>query len=299
VRRTALLALILIAVSAAAQEPGARAWQQRLAVAMPTVLPMVALEPVNPFAVSVDVPPTLLRESLPERLEVTGRAVVAAYVDGDGQCREAIVLEQPFPDLVTALVTELKDSRFEPARAGTQPRPAWVVLGVDFATEVRSATVLDQVLQMPDPSAPPAPASPLASAPPGRLAELPAADPSTLSSLPAPRRVRVRVPRHQAEVGVRLMVHVTPDGRCDRFVPLELDGGLVPWVAAYLATWHLDPARGDEQPVASWVVWTARLSLDLSTLKSSEVKVLRDRGFSPAGSSGAAPTPSAGPPTGG
>jgi hypothetical protein len=296
-RRAALLVLVLTALSAAAQEPGARAWQQRLAVAMPIVLPMVTLEPVNPFAEAVEVPPTLLQATLPERLDVTGHAVVAAYVDGDGQCREAIVLEQPFPDLVTPLVAELKDTRFEPARVGAQARPAWVVLEVGFASEVRTATVIDQVLQMPDPTAPPAPASPLASAPPGRLAELPAADPATLTTLPSPRRVRVRVPRHQADVGVRLMAHVTADGRCDRFVPLELDGGLVPWVATYLASWRLDPARSGGAPVASWVVWTARFGLDLATLKSDEVKVLRDRLFSPAGSSGAAPTPSAGPPT--
>ena len=289
--------LIGFAASAVAQDRSARAWQQRLAIAMPTVLPYVALEPVNPFASSVEVPPSLLQATVPERLDATGQAVVAAWVDVDGQCREAVVLEQPFPGLVTPLVAELKDSRFEPARAGTQAQPTWAVLEVGFETEVRTATVLDQVLQMPDPSAPPAPATPLASAPPGRLAELPATAPSSLTSLAVPRRVKVRVPHHQAEVGVRLLVHVTPEGRCDRFVPLELDGGLTSWVAAYLATWRLDPGRNGSQPVATWVVWTARLGLDLSTIKSGDVKVLRDRGFSPGGASDAALTPSVGPPT--
>jgi hypothetical protein len=289
--------LVGFAASAFAQDRGARAWQQRLALPMPTVLPFVALDPVNPFAAPVDEPPTLLQATVPERLEATGRAVVAAWVDGEGQCREAIVLEQPFPGLVTPLVEELKDTRFEPARVGTQAKPAWVVLEVGFATDVRSGTVLDQVLQMPDPSKPPAPASPLASAPPGRLADLPAAAPSMLTSSATPRRLKVRMPHHQAEVGLRLLVHITTEGRCDRFVPLELDGGLTSWVAAYLATWRLEPGRINGQPVATWVVWTARLGLDLSTIKSSDVKVLRDRGFSPGGSSDAAPTPSAGPPT--
>ncbi len=289
--------LVGFAASALAQDRGARAWQQRLAVPMPTVLPFVALDPVNPFATRVDEPPTLLHATVPERFEATGRAVVAAWVDADGQCREAIVLEQPFPGLVTPLVAEFKDTRFEPARAGTQAKPAWVVLEVGFGAEVRTATVLDQVLQMPDPSAPPAPATPLASAPPGRLAELDAAAPSTLTSPAAPRRVKVRVPHHQAEIGIRLLAHVTPQGRCDRFVPLELDGGLTTWVAAYLGTWRLEPGQTNGQPLAAWVVWTARLGLDLGTIKSSEVKVLRDRGFSPGGSSDAAPTPSAGPPT--
>jgi hypothetical protein len=289
--------LVGFAASAFAQDRSARAWQQRLAIPMPTVLPFVALEPVNPFATRVDVPPTLLQATVPERRDAAGRAVVAAWVDAEGQCREAIVLEQPFPGLVTGLVAELKDTRFEPARTGTQAQPSWVVLGVGFATEVRTATVLDQVLQMPDPSAPPAPATPLASAPPGRLADLPAAAPSALTSLAAPRRVKVRLPHHRAEVGVRLLAHVTAQGRCDRFVPLELDGGLTSWVATYLASWRLDPGQIDGQPAATWVVWTARLGLELSTIKSSDVQVLRDRGFTPGGPSDAVPTPSAGPPT--
>jgi hypothetical protein len=285
VKRVAIASLLVLlgAGAAAAQSASSRAWQQRLELEIPLAVPIVELESVNPFAIAVDEPPSLLQSASPRKVDVRGIATVAAYVDAKGECLGGVPLELPFPGLTTPMVQGLTGSRFDPAVAGGAARASWVILEITMDGRVKEAEVLEEAFENPDPSSPPVPGVPVAMAPPGNLRKLGFTPQSQLTTLAAPRRVRIKAPGREDEIHLRALVHITEAGRCDRYVPLELYDGLNPWLSGYLASWRLEPATRDGAAHESWVVYSARVRLDLGGLDSSTVRVLRDREYRPDG----------------
>jgi len=279
--------LVLLPGLVMAQQNGQRAWQQRLDVAIPLPVPSVAVDPANPFAAEVDTTPKLLTAIPPARIQLAGRVKVAVYVDSGGQCHGAVPLELPFPGMTQDLIRSLMKTRFEPARAAGAPVPAWTVLQLTLAGKLKASAVVERHLELPSPANPPRPQNPETLYPPGRLAELPATDPSTLTSFATPKRLKVRISGREAETAVHAMVHVTESGACDRFVPLEVDDGLVPWLSAYLATWKLRPAERDGKPVPCWIEYTGRVHLKMGRLSSTTVRVLTTEHFDPKAYGGA------------
>ncbi len=277
-----LLVLLAAAFPGVAQEAGTRAWQQRLEIAIPLPIPVVALEPVNPFSSSIDERPNLVSWTPPRKLEVKGDAVVAAYIDPKGDCLGAVPLHSPFPGLTSTLVQECGDGRFEPATIGSNPVPAWGVIELTLAGTVKESSVVDQQLTQPEPTRPPEPAAPNRTYPSGRLLSLQASEPSSLSSPIGIKNLRVRTPSREYDVPLRALVHITAEGRCDRYVPLEVDSGFNPWLSAFLATWQLEPARSQGEPVDCWLIYTARARLKLNRLSSERWRVLVDRAYDPA-----------------
>jgi hypothetical protein len=179
------------------------------------------------------------------------------------------------------VIEGLAGARFDPAMAGAAPQASWVVLELDMEGRVKEAGVSDQSLEPPDPSAPPARTTPLEMAPPGRLRSLDFTSQDQLTQLAVPRRVSIKAPRRDDKVPMRALVHFTPEGRCDRFVPLELYPGLERWFSAFLATWKVQPATRAGEPVASWSVYSAMVTIELSGLDSGDVRVVRDRKYHP------------------
>jgi hypothetical protein len=284
VRRTVtiLLAVVLAAATVSAQSASSRAWQQRLEVEIPLPVPLVELQTINPFAVEVDETPTVVQSTTPRKVDIQGIATVAAYVDAKGECLGAVPLELPVPGITSSLVEDLTGAKFDPATAGNAPQPSWVVLEVVMEGRVKEATILDQLLEMPDPAAPPVPTQPVAMTPPGTLRNLNTTPHAQLSTLAAPRRIKINAPARDNEVHFRAMVHITEDGRCDRYVPLELYDGLSTWFSGYLASWRAQPATRDGAPVAAWLVFSARAQIKLSGLSSGNFRVNRDREYDPA-----------------
>jgi hypothetical protein len=117
--------------------------------------------------------------------------------------------------------------------------------------------------------------------PPGNLRSLKATPHSQLSQLATPRRVKIGAPSREDEVQIRALVHIDENGRCDRYVPLELHDGLNTWLSAYLATWRADPGSRGGEAVATWVVYSARIRMKLSGLNSTSARVVRDREYTP------------------
>jgi hypothetical protein len=269
------------ALSVGAQQGTPRAWQQRIDVAIDLPVPVVDLESANPFAIAVDQPPKLTSSEAPRKLDVSGRAIVAAYVDAEGECLGGVPLELPFPGLTTAILDEITGERFDTARIGDREVPSWVVIGFDIAGRVKESTVGAPSFELPDPSLPPEPSEPLRVAPPGSLVRAPYEPQDSLTKLATPRRLRVKASGQDADIPIRALLHITAGGRCDRFVPLNLDSGLHSWLSAYLATWRLEPALLDGEPHEAWVIYSARAQLRLSGLDSSVTHVLRDRSFTP------------------
>ncbi len=282
-RTTAALVTILLltAGTVAAQQGQVRAWQRRLDLSIPLPLPVIEVAAADPLATPVDRPARLMSSVPPRNVPVSGTARVAAYVDVHGHCPGAVPLEVPFPGIATALVEDIMRTRFEPARAGKTARPAWTAMEIVLAGKVKRAAIVNQALEQPDPATPPVPESPPAPYVSGRLVTLPAADPEELTVVASPRRLSVRIPGRETETPLRLLVHVTADGRCDRFVPLEMASGLEQWTKRFLASWRLDPAVRDGEAVPAWVVYRARAQLKLSSLSSTAVRVLPKAVFTP------------------
>jgi len=273
--------VLFLAAGAAAQSASSRAWQQRLQLSMPLPVPMVELAPVNPFAIEVDKVAEVLQSTPPRKTDVRGTARVAAYVDTRGECLGAVPLELPFPGLTSSINLDLTGSRFEPAMAGSAPQPSWVVLEIVMEGRVKEADIIDHGVESPNPDSPPVPVEHAEMAPPGNLRTLKATPRSQLSSLAAPRRIKVSAPAREDEVQIRALVHIDESGRCDRYVPLELYDGLNPWFSAYLATWRAQPGTRGGQPVASWVVYSARVRMKLSGLDSANSRVVSDGEYVP------------------
>jgi len=278
----ALLGVVLLASpSAAAQHTATRAWQQRLQVDVPLAVPVVELAAINPFAQPIDEPPRLLASAAPRKVDVSGAAVVAAYVDAKGDCLGGVPLELPFPGLTAKLAEELASSRFEPARVGATAAPSWVVLEVAMAGRVKESAPAAPQLELPDPMRPPIPQPPERVSPPGNLLRLPATPAPQLTTLALPRRIKLAAPGGDADTAVSALVHVTTAGRCDRFVVLELPSGLSEWLSAYLATWQLEPARRGGAAVDAWVLYSGRVLVSLSGLESTSARTLSDRSYDP------------------
>jgi hypothetical protein len=276
--------LVVVALSwtpAEAQEDGRRAWQQRLEVQVPMAAPTVALEPVNPFDEPYDTPPELGNATLPERYDVRGRAEVAAHIGTEGDCSGVVPLELPFPNTISSIVPAFREARFEPAKAGSRTVASWAVVSVTLSGKIKRAEIVSQVLESVDPAIPPTPSSTVPEYDAGRLAALTAADPEALSTAASVRRMRVRMPGREVEVPVRALVHLTADGQCDRFVPLEMDPGIERWFARFLQSWRVQPATLDGQPTDAWMIYTARFRLRFSTISSDAERVLTDRRWEP------------------
>lgn len=277
----ASLLMLLGTGVAMAQSASSRAWQQRLEIEIPLAVPMVELEAINPFAVAIDEPPSVLQATVPRKVDVRGLATIAVFVDAKGMCLGGVPLELPFPGLTTPLVQDLAGSRFDAAVAGSAPQASWVVLEVSIEGRVKEAEVLDETFENPDPGAPPVPSQPVAMAPPGSLRSLAFTPQSQLTTLAAPRRIKISSPARDDEIHLRALVHVTDQGRCDRYVPLELYDGLDAWLAGYLATWRAQPATLDGAATEAWVIYSARVRVKLTGLDSTTVRVLRDREYRP------------------
>ncbi len=274
-------AFVLVAPMAAAQSASSRAWQQRMDVEIPLPVPLVELLPVNPFAIIVDETPKVLQASLPRKVDIRGAATVATFVDAKGVCLGAVPLKLPVPGLTASLVEDLNGSRFDPATAGGAPQPSWVVLEIGMEGKVKESEIVDQTLEMPDLETPSVPNQPVAMKPPGSLRNLKATPHAQLSKLAAPRRIKVNAPGRDDEIHIRALIHVTENGRCDRYVPLELYDGLDPWFSGYLASWRMQPASRDGAPVAVWGEYSARVRMKISGISSTTSRVVRDREYTP------------------
>lgn len=273
---------VLVATTAAAQSASSRAWQQRMDVEIPLPVPLVELLPVNPFAITVDETPKVLQASAPRKVDIRGAATVATFVDAKGVCLGAVPLELPVPGLTASLVEDLNGSRFDPAIAGGLPQPSWVVLEIGMEGKIKESEIVDQSLEMPDPETPSIPNQPVAMKPPGNLRNLKATPHTQLTKLAAPRRIKVSAPGRDDEIHIRALLHITENGRCDRYVPLELYDGLNTWFSGFLASWKIQPASLDGTPVAVWVEYSARVRMKMSGISSTTSKVVRDREYTPA-----------------
>lgn len=277
-----ILALsLLVAAGSVAQDTEKRAWQQRLGIRIPVSVPAAEVDPVNPFSTELDDVPRLLQSTAPRKVDVRGTAIVAAYVDARGDCQGAVPIEMPYSGIATALVQEFGQTKFEPARRGQNPEPTWAVVRVPLESRVKEAVVRNHVFELPDPAVPAVPTGPTQMEPPGRLRDLPSTEDSILTAKASPRRFRFRSPSRTSDVVVVALVHVTSEGKCDRYVPLEMDSGLRSWFEGFVGSWRFEAGRREGEAVDCWLTYTANLQVEMSSIRGDSARVLRDRTYTP------------------
>lgn len=275
------MALPLLCGTAGASNHMIRAWQQRLKLELSLPVPRVELAAVNPFVAVVDELPGLLSSTLPTKLRISGGAVVAAYVNNRGECPGAVPLELPLPGLTSSLIDAAQKGRYEPAHSGDIPHSSWVVMEIGLESRVNKPVVIHQEFAFPDPQNPPDEIIPVLTPPSGQLLRRHAVPHEELTSLAKPKRIRFRAPAGERTISFQALVHISPEGRCDRYVPLLSNSGLDRWFSAYLATWSLDVPMNEGVPTEVWLVYTARIRLKFSSFSSTSFRVLRDRDYSP------------------
>jgi len=281
------LAVALVAVSAQAQKP----WELRvdLPVAVPVELPM--LPPVNPFATPLQSPAALAATPMLAKLDSRLPVRAALYLDRAGACRRVVLLETPLAPLAAELAAELQQATFTPPQAGGAPTPAWVDVSFELEGRIKEGRVLRANAAAPDPAEPPAPEAAAAPAGEPRDAALPAAPAESLDAPPGPRRFRVSLSGRALRQPFRILVEVSPAGRCTRAVFLSCAPGMRDWLLRSLAGWTFRPGAGDDGPVSSWIAVDGDLEVELSSLAAERLRVSRTSSYPSAPAAPAAAPP--------
>jgi hypothetical protein len=226
-----------------------------------------------------------------EKFNASAPAHGAAYIDGGGACRRAVVLTQPWPGVAQAIQQALLETDFNPARFLGQNAQTWAPFTVDLSGRIREGRAVRLTTNPPDAAAPPQPdvvASPAADT---RDLSLPATAVEQLDQLPAAKRFRVKVPARTWSQKVALLAEVTPAGRCSRMVFLSCPEGLRGWVLASAASWSFQPGADATGPVTAWVQIEGEIEIDCGPLEAETVRINRQSSYPRAGAAPAGVRP--------
>jgi hypothetical protein len=290
-RRLIALAALLAAGTAAAQKP----WETRVDLPVPVPVELPALPPVNPFAAPVLSPPSPVATPLRGKYAQTLTVLAAAYVDDSGALRRLVFTSLPWPGLESDLRQGLARLAFTPARAGGAPVAVRLPLAIDLKGRIDEGRILGLVATPPDPAAPPTPdVSPTPSTPAGETA-LQATPLAQVDQLPNPKGApRIRVDGKTWRQAIRLLAEVGADGRARRVVFLTCPDGLRAWLLASMASWTFRPAAGKGGPVAAWALLDGTVEVEVGTLSSEALRVMRTGAAPAAGARASAPPPPGG-----
>lgn len=274
--RTALAcAFLLVGSSVVAQKP----WETHVDLRVPLPIEFPSVPTVNPFAAPLESPPAPRLTPLLEKYVDTFTATAAAYIASDGATRRIVVLKTPWPGVSAALQAALSSATFSPGRAAGAPAATWLPITIDLKGRIDEGRLLRLVPTVPDRNQVPAverPASPAAEA--ADLA-LEATRVEQLEVLPGPKRFRAKLESRTWQAAIRLLVEVSPEGRCSRVVFLSCPDGLRPWLLSSLGTWTFTPGQSSAGPIAAWLQVDAELQVETGTLLSEALRVSRTSSY--------------------
>ena len=264
-------AVILVSSSGLAQKP----WETRIDLRVPLPVEFPAVAPANPFAGSLQsLPVAKLTPLLPKYVD-TFMVQVAAYISSEGACRRAVFLRTPWSGVTAPLQTALSETTFTPARTSGGVASTWLPLSIDLKGRVEGGKVQHIQPSAPDPSQPPSPEHAVVPSPDATDLALPATRVEQLEQMPLPKRFRARLDSRAWQIAVRVLVEVSPDGRCQRLIFLSCPDGLRPWLLTSLASWTFQPAQGQAGPVAAWVQLDLDIQVETGTLVADPLRFSR------------------------
>jgi len=269
---------LVITVSLAA---GAPPWEARIDVPLPTPGELPAIPDTNPFAQVLDTPPVLRATPLQDRYDATLTVEVAAYIDASGRVRRVVPVRTTLPGLETEILANLLETSFASGRAANRDTATWLTLGVDLSGRinrgraVRIEASAPRAADLPEAVVPPFPGTS-----PQDL-ELPATPVEQLERTPSPRRFRTRVSSRTFRQPLWLLVKVDEQGKARQVVFLDCPEGLRPWLLDSLGGWGFQPATRQGRPVAAWAQVEGDLEVDLGTMSTETLRVIRQRTYPP------------------
>ena len=286
-----ILALVLLSTPALAQKP----WETRVDLPVPVPLELPAVPTTNPFAAPVLSPPSPVATPLREKFVQTFAVLASAYVSSEGSCRRVVFTRLPWPGIEADLRQAVSELSFTPARAGGTAVPVWLPLAIDFKGRVDEGRVTNLQATSPDPSTPPVPEVVAPPTPDARDLELPATPLTRVDQLTSPKRPpRIRIDGRTWRQPIRLLAEVSAEGHCQRVVFLACPEGLRPWLLASMAAWTFRPAAGKAGPITAWAVLEGVVEVEVGTLVSEGLRVMRAGSYpSAAARSAAGPPPGA------
>jgi hypothetical protein len=271
-RRTTILALLLLSTPALAQKP----WEARVDLPVPVPVELPGVPPTNPFASPVLAPASPVTSPLREKFVDKFTVLASAYVNSDGACRRALFTRVPWPGIEADLQQALSELTFIPARAGGAPVPVWLPVEIDFKGRINEGRLTKLQATAPDSATPPVPevaAAPVRSAHDLELPATPLARVEQLAGLKRPPRISIdgRTWRQP----IRLLAEVGSDGRCQRVVFLACPEGLRAWLLASMAAWTFRPATAAAGPVTAWALLDGEVEVEVADLDSEGLRFIR------------------------
>ncbi len=251
-----------------------------LPVEVPLDLPAVAL--ANPFFSEVDAPPQLLAAPQVRNFDGSYPMRAGIYVDAEGACLRAVILEAALPAASSPVVAELARIRFAPGLLGGNAVPTWVTVLLDLKGRVESGSFSRVRTLLPDPQLPPQLAPAPSAAFERRDAQLPASPVEALDQLPLPRRFRLKTGSLTFSQSVRLLLEVTEGGGCGRVIFLDCPEGLRNWLLASAANWSFRPAVRGGLPCSAWVILEGTVAVETSNLAADSLRVVGESPLRPA-----------------
>lgn len=267
---------------AAAPTAAAPPWEARVDLPLPVPVQLPAIPDTNPFVRTVDTPPVLRTAPLLERYDITLSVETAAYIDANGRVRRIVPVRTALPGLESEIQDSLLETAFVSGRTGTQDTATWLTLGVDLEGRITRGRAVRVEATLPTAAElPQAVPQPFPETNPHDL-ELPASPVEQLDRTPSPRRFRARVSSRTFRNPLWLMIEVDEEGRARQVVFLDCAEGLRPWLLDSLGGWAFQPATRQGRPVAAWVQVEGDLEVDLGTLSTERLRVIRQRSYPPA-----------------
>lgn len=229
-------------------------------------------ELVNPFAnPELTTPPRLREKEIPTKATTQAEAWVLVDVDAEGtpgQIRPVVIppcVEGERCEVFEQIARQVARWDFEPgevqdkevrSRATVGIQLDWSLSSIQVARILYGPVAGDRIpapVSVPEFSLDAAIAARTAA---GQAAESPEdlVLPEALTQLPAPPNRSIDVDRRSVPVAGDLLVHLTPEGRVDRVLPVVIRPPVLwPFWKSVLSRWTFEPAKSGESPVGCWI----------------------------------------------
>lgn len=235
-------------------------------------LEMLRAEKVNPFAnPEITAPPRLREKEIPTKATTQVEAWILVDVDAEGtpgQIRPVVIppcVDGERCEVFEQIARQVARWDFDPGQVQEKDVRSRATIGIQIDWTFSSIQI-GRILygpvagdRIPAPVVVPEfslDAVIAARAAAGLAAESPDGIvlPEALSRLAAPPNRSIDVDRRSVAVAGDLLVHLTPEGKVDRVLPVVVrPPNLWPYWKSVLSRWTFEPAKAGEAPVDGWI----------------------------------------------
>ncbi len=271
--RTWLTLSVMIA-AAVAGAAGDDAWERRVDLETPVPVRLPELPAGNPFAVAVKTPPQLQSSSLLEKFDTTVSVPVAVYIDRQGECKRAVPLDDPLPEIGRQTATELTGEKASPARSLGSEVPVWRTVRVRMEGRIKEGSLSGMAIAPVQEGPPPVADAVETPDPTAMDLQLPDTPDDLVDQQPDIVRWNAKAKLDEIRARVRLLAEVDDAGRATRVVFLAGPSGLQPWLLRSMRGWRFIPATDTSgEAVTAWALMDFAVTADTGSWRSQSIGV--------------------------